>query len=291
MNGFITLLKPPGMTSSAAVLAVRKRLPRGTKVGHAGTLDPEAAGVLPIMIGKATRLFDLVTDKEKTYVAQWKPGVSTDTQDAFGEAVAYGRGEVDANALEAVLPRFTGEIPQVPPMFSALKRDGQRLYDLARKGETVPLQPRPVWVHEIRVLSKEEDGSFLIRVRCGRGTYIRTLCHDLGKALGCEAHMGMLLRTSAGPFTLDNAVTLEEVAEADDLTPLLMPMDAPLGHLRAVTLGKSEEKRVLSGNPIRLKDERFPDGQIVRVYMEEVFCGIARLTGGEIRFQAMLLER
>ena len=203
------MLKPPGMTSSDVVVRVRRMLPKGTKVGHAGTLDPEAAGVLPLMTGKASRLFDYLVEKEKVYVAQLKPGYATDTQDAHGAVIA-GEGRRASRAeLEAVLPRFIGEIDQIPPMYSALKRDGQKLCDLARQGVTVDVQPRKTQVFAIDVLHELADGSFLIAVRCGRGTYIRTLCHDIGAALGTQGHMGYLLRAKTGMFTLDDAHTIE----------------------------------------------------------------------------------
>ena len=152
MNGFLSALKPTGMTSSDVVLKVRKRLPRGTKIGHAGTLDPDASGVLPLMIGKATRLFDLITDKEKEYIAQWIPGLKTDTQDVTGTPLEKLEIRVKREELEAVIPQFIGDIGQVPPMYSALKRDGKRLYELAREGQQVELEPRKIHVESIEVL-------------------------------------------------------------------------------------------------------------------------------------------
>ena len=194
MNGFLCVLKPPGMTSSDVVVRVRRKLGKGVKVGHAGTLDPEASGVLPLMIGRAARLFDYLVEKEKTYVAQLKPGYATDTQDAHGAIIAGEGAHATRAQLEAVLPRFIGEIAQIPPMYSALKRDGQKLCDLARQGIDVKVEPRPTQVYAIQVLHENADGSFMLQIRCGRGTYIRTLCHDIGEALGTKAHMGMLLR-------------------------------------------------------------------------------------------------
>ena len=152
MNGFLCVLKPPGMTSSDVVVRVRRMLPRGTKVGHAGTLDPEASGVLPLMIGKASRLFDYLVEKEKTYVAQLKPGFSTDTQDAHGRIIAGSGEQVSLEQLQAVIPQFIGDIMQIPPMFSALKRDGQKLCDLARQGVEIKVDPRPTQVHAIDVM-------------------------------------------------------------------------------------------------------------------------------------------
>ena len=165
MNGFLCVLKPPGMTSSDVVVRVRRKLGRGAKVGHAGTLDPEASGVLPLMIGRAARLFDYLVEKEKTYVAQLKPGYATDTQDAHGAIVSGGGARATRAQLEAILPRFIGDIAQIPPMYSALKRDGQKLCDLARQGIDVKVEPRPTQVYAIDVLHENEDGSFILQIR------------------------------------------------------------------------------------------------------------------------------
>ena len=159
MNGFLCVLKPPGMTSSDVVVRVRRKLGRGVKVGHAGTLDPEASGVLPLMIGRAARLFDYLVEKEKTYVAQLKPGYATDTQDAHGAIIAGEGAHATRAQLEAILPRFIGEIAQIPPMYSALKRDGQKLCDLARQGIDMKVEPRPTQVYAIQVLHENADGS------------------------------------------------------------------------------------------------------------------------------------
>lgn len=292
MNGFLCVLKPPGMTSSDVVVRVRRRLPKGTKVGHAGTLDPEAAGVLPLMIGKASRLFDYLVEKEKIYVAQLKPGYATDTQDAHGRIVAGSGEQVSLEQLQAVLPQFLGEIMQTPPMFSALKRDGQKLCDLARKGVELELEPRPTQVYAIDVLHALSDGSFMLRVRCGKGTYIRTLCHDIGKALGTQAHMGLLLRTKTGMFSLDDAHTIEEIEASADLAPMLVAMDRPLGHVPRVDVAPRAERFVRNGNALTLKELRgeIPGEKPVRLYLNDQFAGIGRMHGGQMKFDAMLLE-
>lgn len=292
MNGFLCVLKPPGMTSSDVVVRVRRKLGGKQKVGHAGTLDPEAAGVLPLMIGKASRLFDYLVDKEKTYIAQLIPGYSTDTQDAHGRIVSgEGRGAA-REELERVLPRFVGEIGQIPPAFSALKRDGQKLCDLARQGKTVELEPRPTQIYGIRVMHALEDGSYLIRVHCGRGTYIRTLCHDMGQAMGCQAHMGFLLRTQTGIFTLGDAHTVEEIEAAEDLSPLLTPMDRPLAHLPTAAVAPEAERFVRNGNALmRRQISPVPEQGIrVRLYIGGHFAGIGHMQGDTMRFDAMLLE-
>lgn len=295
MNGFLCVLKPPGMTSSDVVVRVRGKLRRAglkVKVGHAGTLDPEASGVLPLMIGKASRLFDYLVEKEKTYVAQLKPGYATDTQDAHG-VIMSGSGErVTRAQLESVLPQFIGEIAQIPPMYSALKRDGQKLCDLAREGITVDVQPRPTQVFAIDVLHELDDGSFMIRIRCGRGTYIRTLCHDIGAALGTGAHMGLLLRTQTGMFTLDDAHTVEEIDTAEDLNRLMVCMDRPLSHLPAIEVKPQAEHFVRNGNALKPREliGEAKEGESVRLYLNGQFAGIGRMLGGEMKFDAMLLE-
>lgn len=291
-SGFLCVLKPPGMTSNAVVVRVRGRLGKGAKVGHAGTLDPEAAGVLPLMVGRAARLFDYLVDKEKEYVAQLVPGYETDTQDAHGRIVAGNGDRMSREALNAALPGLTGDILQTPPMFSAVKRDGQRLYELARRGEMLAVEPRPVRIDAIDVLSELEDGSFLLRVRCGRGTYIRTLCHDIGRSAGTRAHMGFLLRTRSGAFTLDAAHTLEELEGAQNLGGLLLPPDWPLAHLPRVDIAPEAERFARNGNPLERKElmgEPIEDGP-VRLYLGGRFAGIGRMSGDRMKFEAMMLE-
>jgi len=292
MNGFLCVLKPPGMTSSDVVVRVRRRLPKGTKVGHAGTLDPEASGVLPLMVGKASRLFDYLVEKEKTYIAQLKPGYATDTQDAHGQIIS-GKGEgTTLLQLQAVLPQFIGDIMQTPPMFSALKRDGQKLCDLARQGVEVALEPRPTQVFAIDVMHALADGSFMIRVRCGKGTYIRTLCHDIGRALGTDAHMGLLLRTQTGMFTLEDAHTIEEIESCDDLSQLLVQMDRPLAHIPRVDVVPWAERFVRNGNALTKKELKgeIPEDRPVRLYLNDRFAGMGRMHGDQMKFDAMLLE-
>lgn len=294
MNGFLIVNKPTGRTSSDAVVFVRKRLPRGTPVGHGGTLDPEASGVLPVCVGTATRLFDYIIDKRKTYVARLKLGVETDTQDATGRVVAtspVSAGEAD---VRAALPRFVGEIEQVPPMYSALKRDGQRLYKLARRGETVALEPRKCRVDGIEYLGYEGDGVHLLRIDCGKGVYIRTLCHDIGRALGCGGHMLTLERTAAGIFGIEDALSLEEIdrlAQSGGLESALLPLDAPLGHMPAVHVGARCRHAVLNGNPLKAAwlDAPAPAFDAVRVYLDGAFAGIGQpQPDGSVKFKAML---
>ncbi len=294
MNGFLVIDKPLGRTSSNCVLFVRKMLPRGTAIGHGGTLDPDASGILPLAIGPATRLFDYIIDKRKTYVAEIQLGAETDTQDASGTVVATSDTPVSEDDLRAVLPRFIGEIEQIPPMYSAIKRGGRRLYDLARSGEVVEIAPRPCHVYDMRLLGETGGGRFRLEIECGKGTYIRTLCHDIGRALGSLGHMAALRRTRVGAFSLENAFTLEQIEALGPggLLKHLIPPDAAIAHLPAVRVGEERRAAVQTGNPLRTEWLMQPAPQVpaVRIYVGDDFAGIgAPQADGSVRFRAMLL--
>ena len=296
LNGFLVLDKPLGKTSSNMVVNVRRRLPKGTAVGHGGTLDPEASGVLPICIGPATRLFDYIIDKKKTYVAELRLGQITDTQDGAGQVIEERPVTAGEKEIREVLPRFTGEIEQVPPMYSAIKKDGRRMYELARKGQTVDLPARKCMIHGIEYIEQTDENTHRIRVHCGKGVYIRTLCHDIGQALGCGAHMASLRRTAAGIFTLDHAFTPEQVqAMADEgrLAEALVAPDAPLGYIPDVRVGKEHMHAVLNGNPLKARwlQKKPPEGEkTVRIYCEDEFAGMGEVqSDGSVRFRAMLM--
>ena len=295
MNGFLVVNKPAGRTSSNVVVFVRKRLPRGVTVGHGGTLDPEATGVLPVCIGTAARLFDYIIDKKKTYIARIRLGIETDTQDATGRAVRTCPVNAGEAELQAVLSRFVGEIEQVPPMYSALKRDGQRLYQLARRGETVALAPRRCRVDAIEYLGSDGSDTYRLRIDCGKGVYIRTLCHDIGRALGCGAHMKSLERIAAGVFRIEDALTLEQIDalhRENALEGALLPLDAPLAHLPPVRVDSRARRAVINGNPLKAEwlDAPPPAGaEAVRIYLDGKFAGIGQpLPNGGIKFKAML---
>lgn len=223
MNGIINVKKEKGFTSHDVVAKLRGIL-RMKKIGHTGTLDPDATGVLPVCVGKATKVCDLLTDKDKTYVAEVKLGITTDTLDLTGEILAEKEVSVTEEDIRKSLEDFRGEIQQIPPMYSAIKINGKKLYELARQGKEVERKPRTVTIHELILrdvaLDKQE---FTIEVTCSKGTYIRTLCQDIGEVLGCGAAMKSLVRTRVGRFTIENAKTLAEIeaqvksAEAVDL--------------------------------------------------------------------------
>jgi tRNA pseudouridine55 synthase len=218
--GFVNVFKPAGPTSTQVGARVRRVYSRagGGKlpVGHLGTLDPMAAGVLPLALGKATRLIPLIEDRRKSYAFTLVLGRATDSGDALGTTVRESPVPADAAALlEAVVPRFIGALEQIPPMFSALRVGGERLYDLARRGQTVERAPRKIVIYGLRVLGFE-GGVARMSVACSEGTYVRTLCEDLGAAIGCAAHMGALLREASGPFVLYESRTLEEIEAAPE---------------------------------------------------------------------------
>lgn len=296
MDGFINVNKPLGKTSSDVVVYVRRRLPRGVRVGHGGTLDPEASGVLPVCVGGAARLFDYIIDKEKTYIATLKLGVVTDTQDAGGAVTETRDVTATAEDVARALPRFEGEIAQIPPMYSAIKKDGKRLYQLARNGETVEVAARKCRVYGIELLDDLGDNRYRLKVRCGKGVYIRTLCHDIGAYLGCGGHMATLERTSAGAFRIEDALTLDEIDalyQARRLEEALMPMDFPIGHIPRIDVGVEHMHAVENGNPLRRNWIRgeLPQGP-VRIYIGGEFCGMGEKDAdGLIRFRAMLLRR
>ena len=293
MNGFFNIMKPTGM-SSAAVVAVMRRLTGEKRVGHAGTLDPEAAGVLPIMTGKAARLFDYLTDKEKEYVAVCAFGSRTDTQDATGEVLETGDNYPDRETILRAAAGLTGEIRQVPSMYSAIKVGGKPLYQRARNGETVEVPERIVHIESIEILRDMPDHGIEIRVRCGRGTYIRTLCEDLGKLCGCPAHMHSLLRTRSGVFTADNAIPLDEarmLAEKGELAGRMLPPDWPLGHLPRTDVPAGMRKRVLNGAKIPLGgwiSPALPEGGVTRIYLDNAFWGLAVRQEGELAWKAQI---
>lgn len=235
MDGIINVMKPAGMTSHDVVAKLR-RIYHTRKVGHTGTLDPDAVGVLPVCVGQATRLVEYLTDKEKTYKTVMKFGSETNTQDASGEVtVTTELPALTREEFVAVTQQFIGEIQQVPPMYSAIKKDGQPLYKLARQGIDVEVEPRPVVIHEIKVLMYNQE-SAMLEIRCGKGTYIRTLCQDIARVCGSSAHMAYLMRTKSGVFGADTAVPLARLEQTEHPEQFLMDMNTSLADMPALTV-------------------------------------------------------
>lgn len=247
MNGIVIVDKPQGWTSQDVTARLR-RVYATRRIGHGGTLDPMATGVLPVFVGRATRGVEFFEHAEKTYDTVLLLGRTTDTQDVTGATLAEKAVHLSPADIERVLPRFRGDILQVPPMYSALKVNGKKLYELARKGQEVERQPRPITVFELTNLGF--DGTRLsLRVRCSKGTYIRTLCQDIGEALGCGGCMEALRRVRAGEYGIEDAVPLEQLLESETPERYLRGLDTMFAHCPAVTLTANQEKRCRNGNP------------------------------------------
>ena len=250
-DGILIIDKPAGWTSMD-VCAKLRGIYKEKRVGHAGTLDPMATGVLPVFIGKATKAVSFAEDGEKEYIAGLKLGLVTNTQDTTGETLSESPVTVTEEELREVLPRFMGEQLQLPPMFSAIKKDGKKLYELARKGQEVERKRRAITIFALEVLEKQDESTYLIRVRCSKGTYVRTLCHDIGEALGCGGCMCSLRRTMAAGFTLEESITLERAQEEKEA--LLLPLDAYFRDFPAITLNEFQQRRCCCGNPVSAKE-------------------------------------
>ena len=276
-NGIIIIDKPAGWTSMDVCAKLRGIL-KTKKIGHAGTLDPMATGVLPVFVGQATRAVSFAEGGEKEYVAGLRLGLTTSTQDTEGETLTQSPVTVRRKDLEAVLPRFTGEISQIPPMFSAIKINGQKLYDLARQGKEVERKARAVTVFALEVVEQVSETDYILRIRCSKGTYVRTLCHDIGQALGCGGCMFSLRRTMAAGFTLADCHTVEDVQARGET--LLAPTDSLFRQYPACTVPSPEaERRCRCGSPLTMD---VPDG-LYRVYgADGAFLCLSRAEGGTL---------
>lgn len=247
-SGIVIIDKPSGWTSMDVCAKIRGIL-KEKRVGHGGTLDPMATGVLPVFVGQATRAVEFAENGEKEYIAGLRLGLVTNTQDTSGETLETHPVTVDRAALEAVLPRFTGPIAQIPPMYSAIKINGQKLYELARKGTEIQRSARNITIFELELLEQTDGGDWTLRVRCSKGTYVRTLCHDIGQVLGCGGCMSSLRRTMAAGFTLAESHTLEEVQQRGE--SLLAPADSLFRQYPAHRLTTEKADRACRcGNPI-----------------------------------------
>lgn len=256
-SGILVIDKPQDWTSMD-VCAKLRRLLGERRVGHAGTLDPMATGVLTVFAGRATRAAEFAEAGEKTYEATLRLGTETDTQDVTGTVLHTSVDFPSQAAILEVLPRFRGEIDQIPPMYSALKRNGKKLCDLARKGKSVEREPRRITIYHLELGEQLSPTDWALTVKCSKGTYIRTLCHDIGAALGCGGTMASLRRTAASGFTLDDAVTLEQVAaaaEAGGAEALLRPVDSLFRDYPALKIWGRAEQLCRNGNPFRLAGE------------------------------------
>lgn len=246
MDGIVIVDKPQGWTSQDVTARLRRVF--GTRrIGHGGTLDPMATGVLPVFVGRATRAVEFFEHAEKAYETVLRLGITTDTEDMTGTVLTEENVSFTEEQLQETLAAFRGEILQVPPMYSALKVNGQKLCDLARKGKTVERQPRPITIHELTLVERGEN-TLRLRVRCSKGTYIRTLCKDIGEKLGCGGCMESLRRVAAGEYTIDEAVPLQTLLDTEEPEKYLRDVDTMFRNYPAVTLTANQETRCRNGN-------------------------------------------
>ena len=280
MNGVLNLNKPAGYTSFDCV-AILRRLTGERKIGHTGTLDPQATGVLPVCIGKATRLLEFMDSAPKTYVCGCTLGLDTDTQDIWGSAISDRRPETASltrENVEKVLDTFRGEIDQKPPVFSAIKVRGKKLYEYAREGKDVEVPVRRVTIHGIRMLDWQgPQQPFTFEVVCSRGTYVRAICHDLGQALGCGACMSSLVRTDTCGYSLEQALPLEDLRSmnAEQIEALLDPPETAVSHLPRLELDEEQAKLFANGNPIWSDGLTLSD-EVQAVFHNNKLIGIVR---------------
>lgn len=276
-NGILIIDKPQEWTSHDVVAKLRGLL-HEKRIGHAGTLDPMATGVLPVFVGRATRAVEFAAEREKEYIAGLRLGTVTDTQDITGTVLETHPVAVSRQQVEETLVSFRGAQMQIPPMYSAIKKDGKKLYELARRGQEVERQPRPITIYQLELLQQDSPTDFLLRVLCSKGTYVRTLCHDIGRALGCGGTMISLRRTQSAGFQLKDAVTLEQVANHADPDQLLLPVDRYFAQHPVLTLSTpAQEKKVRNGNAVTLSG---PDG-LYRVYSsQQEFLALGKLEQG-----------
>ena len=281
MNGILLVDKPTDWTSSDVVAKLRGLL-HERRIGHSGTLDPMATGLLVVFVGRATRAVEFAESQEKRYLASLRLGLATDTQDITGNRISGEPREISEAELERTLALFRGDIHQIPPMYSAIKVGGKKLYEIARRGGEVERKPRPVHIRELRLLGREGE-DWLLDVTCSKGTYIRTLCHDIGQSLGCGGCMSALRRVRAGEFSIENACTLDQVREAADrgeAEKLLLPVDSLFRQDPALSLNARDEKRIRSGGvfPVAVQD-----GQYRAYGSDGAFLALVRVTGGELK--------
>ena len=251
MNGILLIDKQPDWTSND-VVAKLKGILHQRRIGHSGTLDPMATGLLVVFVGRATRAVAFAEGHDKRYLAGLRLGITTDTQDITGAVLEEKNVSVSMEELDQALALFRGEIQQVPPMYSAIKHQGRRLYDIARKGGEVERKPRTITIHDLRLIG-QQNGEWLLDVSCSKGTYVRTLCHDLGQTLGCGGCMSSLRRVQAGQFSVDQAVTLEQVqimADEGRAEELLLPVDSLFDQSPACVVDAAQEKKIRCGNQV-----------------------------------------
>ncbi len=292
MNGVLLIDKPEGFTSFDVIAVVRK-LTGQRKTGHTGTLDPNATGVLPVLLGSATKAQDIIPNHDKSYTARFKLGLTTDTLDIWGSQTSQAESKATKVEIEQLLPRFSGEIKQIPPMYSAIKKDGQRLYDLARKGVEVERDARTVTVYKLSLTAFDEEAQEgTIEVTCSKGTYIRTIIDDLGRALGTGAVMTALRRTFACGFSIDECITLDklkDLAQNGEVSSIARPVESLFSGYAGLAVSDAQAKRFSNGGALEisrtaLKSGGAAEGELFRVKNKNgVFLGLGKVESGLLK--------
>lgn len=283
MNGTINLFKPKGITSHDAVYKIRRILGI-KKVGHTGTLDPNAGGVLPICMGKGTRISEYLLEAPKEYIAELTLGLATDTQDMDGKIINYSTKRVCEAEIYNAFRKHIGETEQIPPMYSALKHKGKKLYELARSGIVIERPSRKINIYYLNILNLIDNKKVLFSIKCSRGTYIRALCHDIGEELGTYGYMSYLIRTSVGDFQIKNSYSIEylEALNKDRLNKVICPIGDSINHLDAIHIERESFNRLTNGQIVPLRNAKHHEEyEPIRVYCENTFIGIGRIIYNE----------
>lgn len=280
MNGIINIFKPKGITSHDAVSIMRKTL-NMKRIGHTGTLDPNVTGVLPLCIGKATRVSEYLLDMNKEYVGELSLGLCTDTQDKYGKPLKSSTKEVSEDEIYKAFAEFKGHIQQIPPMYSALKHNGKRLYELAREGKVVERKPRDAYIYSLDIINILNN-KITFSIKCSKGTYIRTLCNDIGELLGTYGYMSYLMRVGVGDFNINNSYSIDYIKSLnkEEFKTILMSMDEGLSHMDSLTLEKKLFNKIKNGVIVPLKvnkSEKYNKDIPFKIYCGDLFMGIGNI--------------
>lgn len=278
MNGIVNFYKPKKMTSHDAVYYFR-RLFGIKKIGHTGTLDPNVMGVLPICIGKATRMSEYVLEVDKEYIGELTLGIETDTQDSDGNVVNYSKKEINKKDIISIFNKYIGEISQIPPMYSAVRHKGKKLYELAREGKIVERKPRKAYIYKLDILNIDNN-KILFYIRCSKGTYIRTICHDIGRDLNTYGYMSHLIRTGVGDFKIKDSLSIEHLDKIGrkNLKKILLPMDLAAPSIESISIDDKLYSKLINGMKLDMVD--YPDlksEKRYRIYCRKQFIGIGRI--------------
>lgn len=279
MDGVINFFKPKGMTSHDAVSFLRRTL-KTRRIGHTGTLDPDVAGVLPLCVEKGTRIAEYLLDIDKEYIGELTLGLQTDTQDYSGKVINSSNKVVSETEIIKIMSKYKGDLAQLPPMYSALKHNGKKLYELAREGKTVERKPRNITIYDQKILNIVDNRKILFHTKCSKGTYIRTLCDDIGTELGTYGYMSYLTRVSVGSFKIENSYSMDYIQSLnpEEISKVITPMDQALGHFKELIVPESLYSKLVNGVKLPIVDnsEYGIDG-LFRVYCREEFIGIGKI--------------